>query len=69
MSDHEVDTSFTMKITDETAEWLEKAFPDQLGTQEKVRAALAESRRRRIEAELFVENREPEDLDTPSTGD
>jgi len=59
MPNEETDTSFSMKITEETGEWLDEAFPDQLGTQEKVRAALAEARRRRYEAEIWVESTDP----------
>jgi len=62
MGNEDTDTSFSMKITEETAEWLDEAYPDQLGTQEKVRAALAEARRRRVEVVIFVGEREHEEV-------
>lgn len=69
MGDDDTDTSFSMKITEETAQWLDEAFPDQLGTQERVRAAITEARRRRREAEIFVEQREPREVLQTSSGD
>jgi hypothetical protein len=53
MSDGDDDESvqFGMTLPKSTARWLETAYPDQMGKQERLRAAIAEVRLRRRETD------------------